>query len=109
MKDAVRGLELLPYREYSTAQAALVGGLFGSLALVGDAAESAVKRALKKPPGTPWWPDRVDWIVPLAPALYLMVGVQAFVYVGCMAFFALFAHRAFCIVFHSVGLKEVPH
>lgn len=42
----------------------LVGALMGSGALLGDLAESFVKRRFEKPSGRPWFPwDQIDWII----------------------------------------------
>lgn len=107
--DWLERFEILPYREISTAQAALLGALLGTLALVGDAGESAIKRRLGMPPGESWWPDRIDWLVPVVTFLTLFAGWQALLLGLCMALVAYIMHRPMCIVFHDVGLKATPH
>ncbi len=45
-------------------QSVLIGFLLGTGALLGDLAKSFVKRALGRPPGTPWIPwDAVDYMI----------------------------------------------
>jgi len=42
----------------------LIGALMGGGALLGDLAESFIKRRLGKPSGRPWFPwDQLDWII----------------------------------------------
>lgn len=51
------------FRE-SVAQSVLIGVLLGAGALGGDLAKSFAKRALKRPPGSPWIPwDAVDYMI----------------------------------------------
>ncbi len=50
--------------DYGRVNFFFMGALLGGGALVGDIAESFVKRRLNKPSGKPWFPwDQADWII----------------------------------------------
>lgn len=50
--------------DYSEVNFILLGALMGAGALLGDLAESFIKRRLNKPSGKPWFPwDQLDWII----------------------------------------------
>lgn len=58
------GISLIPYAELAHWQLAVLGGLFGAGALLGDLFKSFFKRRLSIPPGKPWFPfDQLDFVV----------------------------------------------
>lgn len=57
-------ISLIPYAKLAHWQLAVLGGLFGAGALLGDLLKSFFKRRLSIPPGKPWFPfDQLDFVV----------------------------------------------
>jgi CDP-2,3-bis-(O-geranylgeranyl)-sn-glycerol synthase len=76
--------------DYGKVNFVLMGAFLGGGALLGDLAESFIKRRLGKPSGRPWFPwDQADWIIgaiALSSILYTprleVIAVTLVLYVG---------------------------
>ena len=92
--------------DYGRINFVLIGALMGGGALLGDLAESFIKRRLGKPSGKPWFPwDQADWIIGailLSSLLYVppvkVAAVTLFLYIG--------VHLCSDRVVYRMGIKK---
>lgn len=85
------------------------GLVMGLGVALGDHIKSFVKRRLGKPPGSPWWPDRIDFAVGGGVAMLLYstwVGIE---HVIMLAFIAWPVHYFGNKWSYERGRRNTPH
>ncbi|MDB5185514.1 MAG: hypothetical protein JWL85_37 [Candidatus Saccharibacteria bacterium] len=88
--------------------AALVGGLLGAGALLGDAIESFFKRQVGVKPGDPWFPfDQIDYVVG-GSLLSAMVIRLPWHYYGAIVIVWFGMHLLFSYIGYLLKLKDKP-
>ena len=84
-----------------------IGTLFGLGAILGDHAESFVKRRLGKPPGTVWWPwDSVDFAIGALICIYPISGWIGWDRICLLLFVAVALHPLVNWIGWRLGIRN---
>jgi len=86
----------------------LAGLAMGLGAVLGDHIKSFFKRRLGKPPGSPWWPDRIDFAVGGGLAAWLTLGWVTWQHVAVIVALAWPVHYVGNKLSHKLGLRDTP-
>lgn len=87
----------------------LDGVVIGFGVAVGEHAKSFIKRRLGKPPGSPWWPDRVDFAVGGGIAMWLYSTWVTPLHVVMLALIAFPVHYFGNKWSYERGWRDTPH
>ncbi len=103
--DSMRAISIV---SYSSTSVILLGLLFGTGALLGDAVKSYFKRRSQIPSGEKWWPfDQIDFIVGATLFVSLIVWPDWLIVITALVL-TMFLHPAINQIGYRLGLKKVP-
>lgn len=109
VSDWIRQTSTVNYVDWGYLTIAIIGGLQGSAALIGDAIKSFFKRRVGIKPGGQWFPfDQIDFLIA---ACLIMLPVVKFPLLAYLILFLGFVtlHRLTSIIGYFLGLKDVPY
>lgn len=88
----------------------LEGAVVGLGAVLGDHIKSFIKRRLpNKPPGSPWWPDRIDFAIGGGVGAMLYLPWVTIEHVVMLALIAFPVHYFGNKWSHENGWRDTPH
>lgn len=87
----------------------LEGLVLGLGAVLGDHVKSFIKRRLRKPPGSAWWPDRIDFAVGGGVAMWLYSNWVTIEHVIMLALIAWPVHYIGNKLSYEAGWRDTPH